>query len=285
MNGLLGTVAVADETMSDSMIRIRIARTKADMESAVAVRYQAYSDKMQGLADDVLTAEELDADANPIVLIAEEKNTGTVFATARLNYGPKVRDLLREIELPDSCAHDRLGYFSRMAAIGPVGQKNMARFLIHKAMFQICMARQITLMLTLVGRVRSKLYMPLGFRPMFENETVVQPSIVHGRAVTLLGLKTYDVERFFLANDPVRHVFFRRFHESIEVFNSLSSAAGRMSSQNHQDPARVHSRSRGIVCRSQLRSACFFCSPPVRDLCRCWRTRASSARSRKAISL
>jgi hypothetical protein len=224
MKGLLGTAAVADESRADSMIRIRVARTKEDLNGAIAVRYQAYSEKLEGLADDVLEAEDLDSDINPIVLIAEDKSSGHIFATARLNYGPKVRELLSEIELPASLKFERLGYLSRMAAVGPVDRKNMARFLIHKAMFQICMAKQITLMLTLVGRARTKLYTPLGFRPIFENDMTHNPEIVHGRSVRLLGLRTYDLSRYLLENDPVRYEFaFQRFHESIEVFNSVSS--------------------------------------------------------------
>lgn len=228
MNGLLGTAAVADEKSTSTTIRIRVARTRDDMNRAVAVRYQAYSEKFQGLAEDVNRPEDLDFEINPIILIAEDKSTGEVFATARLNHGLEIRNYLSEIDLPKSLDKESLGYLSRMAATGPVDRKNMARFLIHKAMFQICMAKQVTMMLTLVGRVRSKLYMPLGFRPIFPANHLVHPAIVRGRPVALLGLKTYELARYLQEHDPVRYEFaFQRFHESIEVFNSVSSLSAR----------------------------------------------------------
>src|SRR5690349_9492741 len=129
MIGPLGTATVADERSSATTIRIRVARTKEDIDAAIAVRYQAYSEKFQGLADDVSDAEDLDSTINPIILIAQDKHTREIFATARLNYGPDLRNYLHEVDLPAALAKETLGYLSRMAAVGPVDRKNMARFL------------------------------------------------------------------------------------------------------------------------------------------------------------
>lgn len=208
-------------------IRIRIARTEEHIRQAVAVRYQAYAEKLTGLASDVATKEDLDRTLDPVILLAENLDRSQVIATARLNSGPGVRDLLAQVDMPPSYEEDRLGYFSRMAAVGHPGEKKIARGLLHKALLQICMAKQIDRMLLLVGNVRSKLYMPWGFKPVFP-DGVVCPEIVHGRPVKLYQLETRKAEQKALEiGGPLYDFLFRTLHQEIEIFNSLSSIPNR----------------------------------------------------------
>ena len=209
-------------------VRIRIARTEDQIQRAVAVRYQAYAERLSGLASDVAIKEDLDRTLDPVILLAEDTNTSQIVATARLNSGPGIRNLLAQIELPVSYNGDRLGYFSRMAAIGPPSVKKVARGLLHKALLQICVAKQIDRMLLLVGNVRSKLYAPWGFSPVFPQDALVRPEIVHGRLVNLYQLETRKAEATVKGlSAPLYDFLFRTYHEEIEVFTSLSSISSR----------------------------------------------------------
>lgn len=219
-------------------LRIRIARTEDQIQQAVAVRYQAYAEKLSGLASDVAIKEDLDRTLNPVILLAEDATSGIIFATARLNSGPGIRDLLAQIELPEEYSQDRLGYFSRMAAVGDPVSKKIARGLLHKALLQICMAKQIDRMLLLVGSVRSKLYMPWGFTPVFSRET--RPEMMHGRSVNLYQLETRKAEQKALELGGSLHEFlFKVAHEEIEIFNSLSSIPSRESHAEVSSPRRT----------------------------------------------
>lgn len=207
-------------------LRIRIARTDEQIQKAVAVRYQAYAEKLSGLASDVAIKEDLDRTLNPVILLAEEADSGKVIATARLNSDPGIRDLLAQIQLPADYSQDRLGYFSRMAAVGDPVSKKVARALLHKALLQLCVAKQIDRMLLLVGTARSKLYMPWGFQPVFKDET--RPEMMHGRAVNLYQLQTRKAEqRVSELSDTLYEFLFKSYHEEIEIFNSLSSIPSR----------------------------------------------------------
>ena len=108
-------------------LRIRIARTEEQIQQAVAVRYQAYAEKLTGLASDVAIKEDLDRTVDPVILLAEDADTSQIIATARLNSGPGVREMLAQIDLPPYYAGDRLGYFSRMAAVGSPVSRTVAQ--------------------------------------------------------------------------------------------------------------------------------------------------------------
>ena len=218
-------------------LRIRIARTEEQIQQAVAVRYQAYAERLTGLAGDVAIKEDLDRTVDPVILLAEDADTSQVIATARLNSGPGIREVLAQIALPTSYTHDRLGYFSRMAAVGCPISKKIARGLLHKALLQICVAKQVDRMLLLVGNVRSKLYMPWGFQPVFPDDAVLRPEMVHGRRVNLFQLETRRAEAKALElGGPLYDFLFRTYHEEIEVFSSLSSVPSRTTRPNAEEP-------------------------------------------------
>jgi len=209
-------------------LRIRIARTEAQIQQAVTIRYRAYAERLVGLAADVALKEDLDESVDPVILLAEDAYTSRVIATARLNSGPGIREVLGQIDLPASYAHDRLGYFSRMAAVGDPIEKKMARGLLHKALLQICVAKQVDRMLLLVGDARSKLYMPWGFKPVFAEDAPLRPDMVHGRAVKLFQLESRGAEAKALElGKPLYDFLFGTYHEEIEVFSSLSSVPSR----------------------------------------------------------
>lgn len=208
-------------------IRIRLARTEGQIQQAVGVRYQAYAERLSGLASDVAIKEDLDRTVDPVILLAENALTAEVVGTARLNSGPGVRDLLAQIDLPAHYHGERLGYFSRMAAIGDPTTKRIVRGLLHKSLLKVCVAKQVDRMLLLVGDVRSKLYAPWGFKPVF-SKTLLTPAMLHGRSVNLYELETRKAEEMAKElGQPLYKFLFQTYHEEIEIFNSLSSVPSR----------------------------------------------------------
>ena len=213
--------------------RIRIVRTPAQLDRAVQVRVNAYSQKLQSLADKVRKPGALDFEHDPTVLIAENIDTGNAIGTLRLNTGPDVLDLMSDIQLPIEVTSNRTAFVSRMAIVGSVREKIAVRNLIQKAVFQICVAKQVPKVLLLAVSPRERLFFPWGFEDVFADGKPRHPDFMDKFPVRALVSETYALERKWRATkSPLHEYVFGTFHPEIEVFSSLSSTSHRLSDQS-----------------------------------------------------
>jgi hypothetical protein len=214
---------------------IRIARTALQLQTAVEVRYQAYSEKLQALASKVKQPGPLDYEHEPVVLLAESRLTGEAVGTLRLNTGPGILGMLDDIDLPDNILGERVAFVSRMAVVGTVHERQLVRNLMQKACFQLCIAKQLNRMLLLAVEPRERLFYRCGFSDVFEDGKARHPAFLEHFPVKALYADTYGMERHWKEQKhPLYDFLFRTFHPEIEVFSSLSSLGHRSN-----EPARA----------------------------------------------
>jgi hypothetical protein len=224
---------------ASSPYRIRIVRTKEQLESVVAVRCQAYSEKLQALASKVQQPGPLDFTHEPIVLVAENGLTGEAVGTLRVNTGPQILDLLQDVQLPADLVCERVAFVSRMAVIGTVPERQLVRNLLQKAVFQLAVAKQLSRILLLAVHPRERLFYRCGFRDVFADGAPRFPKFLDHFPVKALYADTYSLEREWREeNHPLYDFLFRTFHPEIEVFASVSS-----STQRSNEPSRSSGRS------------------------------------------
>jgi hypothetical protein len=225
-----------------SPFSIRIVRTPDQLQSAVDVRYEAYSEKLQALASKVRQPGPLDFSHDPIVLLAENRLTEKPVGTLRINTGPNILDMLDDIHLPDNIANERVAFVSRMAVTGSVHERQLVRNLLQKAVFQLCIAKQLTRILLLAVEPRERLFYRCGFSDVFADGKARHPVFLDRFPVKALYADTYGMERLWKEEKhPLYDFLFRTFHPEIEVFSSLSSLGRRSDEsarirQEHQAP-------------------------------------------------
>jgi hypothetical protein len=207
---------------------IRIVRKPDQLQSAIDVRYQAYSEKLQALASKVRQPGPLDFEHGPVVLLAENRLTGEPVGTLRLNTGPSFLDLLRDMALPANIVKERTAFVSRMAVTGPVQERQLVRNLMQKAVFQLCIAKQLNRILLLAVEPRERLFYRCGFSDVFPDGESRHPAFLDGFPIKALYADTYSMERLWRGEKhPLYEFLFRTFHPEIEVFSSLSSLGHR----------------------------------------------------------
>lgn len=222
-----------------SPYRVRIVRTQEQLDSVVAVRCQAYGDKLQALASKVQQPGPLDFTHDPIVLIAENCMTGEAVGTLRVNTGPQILDLLKDVQLPEDLTTERVAFVSRMAVIGDVHDRPLVRNLLQKAVFQLAVAKQLSRIVLLAVHPRERLFYRCGFKDVFSDGAPRFPKFLDYFPVKALYANTYALEREWRAEKhPLYDFLFRTFHPEIEVFASVSSVAQRSNEPvRSSDPA------------------------------------------------
>ena len=219
-----------------SPFRIRIVRTPEQLRSAVNVRYQAYSRRLQALASKVRQPGPLDYSHDPVILLAEDQTTGQAVGTLRLNTGPGVLNMLDDIDLPDNIVLERVAFVSRMAVTGTVHERNLVRSLMQKAVFQLCIAKQLNRILLLAVQPRERLFYRWGFSDVFADGEARFPALLERFPVKALFLDSYAVERLWREQGhPLYDFLFGTFHPEIEVFSSLSSISKRSNESTSED--------------------------------------------------
>ena len=211
-----------------SPYRVRIVRTREQLQLAVDVRYKAYTEKLQALASKVRQPGSLDFTHEPIVLLAENTLIDQPVGTLRINTGPNFLATLKDINLPETIVGERVAFVSRMAVTGTVHERHLVRLLMQKAVFQLCIAKQLSRILLLAVEPRERLFYRCGFSDVFPDGNARFPAFLDGFPVKALYADTYSMERVWREQKhPLYDFLFRTFHPEIEVFSSLSSIAQR----------------------------------------------------------
>ena len=230
-----------------SPYKVRIVRTQDQLDSVVAVRCQAYSEKLQALASKVQQPGPLDFTHEPIVLIAENVASGEAVGTLRVNTGPQVLDLLQDVHLPGELIRERVAFVSRMAVIGDVHDRPLVRNLLQKAVFQLSVAKQLSRILLLAVHPRERLFYRCGFKDVFRDGAPRFPKFLDHFPVKALYADTYALEREWKEEKhPLYDFLFRTFHPEIEIFASVSSIAQR-SNEPSRSGDRAHSSETFVV--------------------------------------
>ena len=210
-----------DVNEADQGFCIRIARTEEQLRQVARLRFQSYARILPTLKTTVIKPDDSDYSARAVVLLAEDRATGTPLATVRIEtadesyYVP--RDLLG---MPEGLAPESTTYYSRLAACN--GRRgHAAKLSVMKAAVRYSLAVGKPWVLAAAPPGRTRNYRMLGLSALTDQPPVTMPDHPEIQLI-LLGVNLFDLERESRDRDDgfLRFLFAPDAPE-IEVFNSV----------------------------------------------------------------
>jgi hypothetical protein len=204
--------------------KIRIVRTDKQLGQAVQIRSEAYSRHVPTLGQVLAAPENVDRDADAIVLLAEGKSDGIPLGTIRIqtNFASPL-SIQASIELPEPFQDRPLAGVSRLGVkAGPRGR--LVKLALFKAMHRYCLAKQVEWVLIGARTPLEQDYLNLGFTDVFEDHEPRALQSAKGIPHRILAFEVLTAERrWFASNHPLYVFMFKRFHPDIEIFASVNN--------------------------------------------------------------
>lgn len=201
--------------------RIRLARTRLDLQAACRVRAQSYGHHLPQMADVLMEPDLLDADENTVIALAVDKNTGAAIGTARFqtNAGGKLL-IEHSMEVPDHVRSDSRAEITRLSAVA--GADPLVKLSLMKASYLYCVARQVRWMV--IGARSEALirqYRRLGFSDLFEDQRTF-PLLHAGKLEhRVLAFNVTTAERTWREmRNPLYQFIFDTVHPDIDLFST-----------------------------------------------------------------
>jgi hypothetical protein len=206
-----------------SNFRIRVARTAVDFELASSLRGPAYARRHPGLSEVLESPEDSDMSPDTIVFIAEDKSSGTVYGTIRLE-GNSNQSL--EEELNESCApHMPKGRIFRIGrlVVLPFENSSMIKFCLFKAVYLASQALQGQwLIVTALPPMDAHFCDVLGFSRLLPADGTFDDPYYPGRRILLLGLHIPTAPQVLHKKNLSTHDFFvNTYSPEIQIFDSV----------------------------------------------------------------
>lgn len=201
--------------------RIRIARTEEQLRQVARLRYQSYARTIPVLKSAVSKPDESDYSPRAVVLLAEDRRTGTPLATVRIESADSDYYLPRDlIGLPEGVNPEATTYYSRLSACnGKFG--HAAKLSVVKAAVRYSLAVGKPWVVAAAPPDRTRNYRLLGLRPLSDKPAVRMPGQPDIELI-LLGVNLFDLERESRKRDSGFLKFlFEPDAPEIEVFNSV----------------------------------------------------------------
>lgn len=204
--------------------RVRIVRNSEQLEKAVQIRSEAYSRHVPTLGEILAAPENVDKDADAIVLLAEDKHDNEPLGTIRIqtNFVSPLT-LEASIELPEQFRSRPLAGVSRLAVkAGPKGR--LVKLALFKAMHRYCIAKQVEWVLIGARPPLEQGYMELGFVDLFTDKQLRPLVSANNVLHRILCFEVFSAERRWHELSHPLYVFMsKRFHPDIEIFASVSN--------------------------------------------------------------
>jgi hypothetical protein len=154
--------------------RVRIARTGEVFERAVSVRKEAFTRHSHPFSQSKFIVEPADLSASSVLLCAEGKLHGEPLGAMRIEDN-RLADfkLNSEIALPEEYLGVPAILVSRLSVrSGKAG--HIARNALCKAMYLYAVAVQAQYIFVFASPPRDRLYRPMGFKSIFEDDRLVE---------------------------------------------------------------------------------------------------------------
>lgn len=204
---------------------VRVVVQDEDLRRVQALRAAAYGHHLPGMAETFGRADPMDRQADTTVFFAEDKRTGTVVGSCRIQVNDR-RPLQIEdsLELPPRLQGCLLSEITRLTVL-PGYNHQPVRLALVKACHLYCVARQITGVLAGSRRSLLRQYRALGFQDVFDDERLVP--LKHGGNLEhrILFRDTVTAESDARAvNHPDYRFVFRDYHPDIQVLGIVDQA-------------------------------------------------------------
>ncbi len=208
---------------SELPFRIRVVRNDEQLVRAVQIRAEAYSRHVPTLGEVLLAPEEIDRDADSILLLAEAKSDGSALGTVRIQtnfYGPL--SIQNSVDLPKEFLGRPLAGVSRLG-VKAGSRGRLVKIALIKAMYRYCFAKQIEWALIGARPPLDAEYLYLGFVDVFSDQMPRPLLSARGLPHRILAAEVVSAERrAYVEKHPLYDFMFRQFHPDIEVFSSVS---------------------------------------------------------------
>jgi hypothetical protein len=206
-------------TTSTLGFTVRIALDRNDLKAACAVRSEAYGRHIPGLRKALEEPDAIDQSASAVVLICEDKASGGVIGTARVQTGSQGPLLIEEcVALPALQARHGRAEVSRIATLS--GADVSVKVALWKASYLYCIATQSRWMI--IGARNEALvrqYRRLGFEALYPDSGPVPLHYAGGLPHHVLTFDTYAAERTWKAGQHGLYDFvFETHHPDIQLY-------------------------------------------------------------------
>ena len=208
-------------TTSTLSFTVRIALDRADLKAACAVRSEAYGHHIPGWRTALEEPDALDQSPATVVLICEDKKSGQVVGTARVQTGAQGPLLIEQcVDLPPLQARHGRAEVSRIAAIS--GADVSVKVALWKASYLYCIATQSRWMI--IGARNEALvrqYRRLGFSELHPERGPVPLHYAGGLPHHVLTFDTYAAERTWKTGQHGLYDFvFETHHPDIQLYTA-----------------------------------------------------------------
>ncbi len=204
---------------------VRIARTEEHLARAVDVRAETYQRHHPELVEQLREPEASDRAPNTLVLLAENKETGTALGTLRIEtnfYSPLAIETLLPVK--SQLSEQTIAYVTRLGVRqGSLAQ--LVKLALFKALHRYCLACQINWIIVTAKPPMDRQYVRLGFIDVFEDNRLVAIPWSQNILTRILALDTIGAERNWReVGHPLYKFMIEDYCPDIQVFSSVSGS-------------------------------------------------------------
>jgi hypothetical protein len=187
----------ARETVSVERLpfRVRVCKTPADLNQAVAVRHTAYARHLDAsVADLMRQAEKADTAPGTTLLLAESKVDGSVLGSMRIQtnvHGPLAVE--QSVRLPDEMQGHKLAEATRLAIAGD-RTGHLVKSMLVKAGYLFCLRNEVQYMLITARSPVDRQYQRLLFRDLYPEQGYIPLAHVFGLPHRVMYFDVFDGE-------------------------------------------------------------------------------------------
>lgn len=205
---------------------VHVVSSEAQLEAVQSLRETAYGRHLPHLKSSFGLPDPLDRGAGTTVFFAQDKLTGDVVGSARIQTNRHAPlQIERSLALPDEWRGRRLAEITRLA-VRP-GYAGPVRLSLVKASHLFCIAMQIGAVLAGSRQALLRSYRQLGFVPLFEDGRQVPLVHAGGLPHHVLVRDMVTAEADARARGSADHAFvFRTFHPDIDLFAAVTDRVG-----------------------------------------------------------
>lgn len=225
--GLLGAAPRAAPVVEHQLpFRVRVVCSTPQLLRVQALRQLAYGRHLPEQAAAFGSADPLDRLSDTTIFFAEDKHTGAVVGSARVQSNrSEPLQIERSIELPPARRGQLLAEITRLC-VQP-GYDHPVRLALVKASHLFCIAMQINGVLAGSRRSLLRTYESLGFTDLFGDERMCPLLHAGGLAHRVLFRDTVTSEAMARDRQHADYDFvFRHYHPDIAIFEALAMAVG-----------------------------------------------------------
>ncbi len=207
-------------------VRVRVARTEAQLQKAIKVRADAFLRHLPEVVDAMNRIEREDISRRSLVLLCESKVTGEAIGTLRIHTNIEEPTYLEKtLQLPEFMRGAGIAYVSRLAVVtGKHGA--FAKLALFKALYRYCYAMQISWMLAVARDPIDRELIRLGFEDLLPNGGRLRRPADFGEVdVRPLYFNVIEAEqRWRTSGHPLHEFMIKKVHPDIEVFSSVNGS-------------------------------------------------------------